>query len=661
MSRVGDSPPEFRGLLWLALAMVLCSAAFISYLPLWLSPALAALGWWRLRRARHGHSAPPAALRGAIAISLAGALVLSDNIGFGLDSAIPLYITFLWLKLLEIKNERDLFMAAYLSCFLAGAGVLLDQGLGHTAFAVLALLCVLAATLGHHLRAGRSDLGLRFALGRAGTVLLQAAPAAAILFLLIPRPHMPFPVERGQGTSGISDKLRPGDFDQIALSHEVAFRVTFPEVQPPAAGELYWRGLVLTGTDGIGWYREPLRLRKRPTWQAAVVDDGRRVIQDITLLPHLRDWIYALDPPLSWSSRISMAPGGFLTMERPVASPLTYRISSDLRQHAVDADPAMLDACLVVPQHLDPRLAALAQQWRERGGGEQASAAAISAAALAWFSERGFTYSLQPGVMAGDQVASFLFERRSGFCSHYSSAFALLLRVNRIPARVVVGYHGGEWNDLGDFLSVRQSHAHAWCEVWDERQRHWLRIDPTSAVVVGEEAERRASEGSSAVSGGGGEAWLMLRVPRKWWDYVDTTWENWMFRYDGSTQSALAQRLGLGAWAEVALVAGGILGAALCLAVVWWALRRRGRRRDPAVRLYQRWCNALARHGCVRQDGEAPLAFAARASLLLPARATEIHAVTAAYCAARYATADPSALARLHLTLRQAGARPAPR
>jgi len=309
---------------------------------------------------------------------------------------------------------------------------------------------------------------------------------------------------------------------------------------------------------------------------------------------------------------------------------------------------------------MDPRLGTLANAWREKAGGVNASAAAITNAGLDWFTEQGFTYSLEPGAMDGDPISTFLFSRRSGFCSHYSSAFATLMRLVRIPSRVVVGYRGGEWNDLGEFLAVRQAHAHAWCEVWEASEQRWLRVDPTSAVVVGEQAERLANDGASAVSGGGGAMWSLFRSPRKWWDYLDTTWENWMFRYDGSMQAAIVERLGLGSWTWAVLITAGVLGAGLCLAIVWLALRRRSRKRDPVARLYQRWCDRIGRTGCIRRANEAPLEFATRASLAFPDHAPDIHAVTAAYCDARYGTADIAAFQHLQAVIR-AGANAAKR
>ena len=63
-----------------------------------------------------------------------------------------------------------------------------------------------------------------------------------------------------------------------------------------------------------------------------------------------------------------------------------------------------------------------------------------------------------------------------------------MMRAAGVPARVVTGYLGGEWNPVGGYLIVRQSEAHAWTEVWLDGQG-WTRIDPT-AVVAPERLQR---------------------------------------------------------------------------------------------------------------------------------------------------------------------------
>ena len=90
-------------------------------------------------------------------------------------------------------------------------------------------------------------------------------------------------------------------------------------------------------------------------------------------------------------------------------------------------------------------------------------------------------------------LETFMLDTRKGYCEHYASSFTMMMRLACIPARVVIGYQGGEWNEQGDYMIVRQSDAHAWSEVWNEK-RGWIRVDPTSAV-----APERIEYGLSAI------------------------------------------------------------------------------------------------------------------------------------------------------------------
>ncbi len=105
------------------------------------------------------------------------------------------------------------------------------------------------------------------------------------------------------------------------------------------------------------------------------------------------------------------------------------------------------------------------------------------------FHRQPFYYTLKPPFLDEDPVDGFLFDSRRGFCEHYASAFAVLMRAAGIPARVVTGYQGGTYNRFADYWILRQSDAHAWDEVWIDG-RGWIRVDPT--------ASHRPGAGSSA-------------------------------------------------------------------------------------------------------------------------------------------------------------------
>src|SRR5690606_18283335 len=96
-----------------------------------------------------------------------------------------------------------------------------------------------------------------------------------------------------------------------------------------------------------------------------------------------------------------------------------------------------------------------------------------------YFQQQNFQYSLSPGRILS--LEEFLLEKKIGLCSHYSSAVALVLRTKGIPARLVSGFLGGEFNEFGDYYLITQNDAHVWVEALHEGR--WIRIDPTGWIA----------------------------------------------------------------------------------------------------------------------------------------------------------------------------------
>ena len=108
---------------------------------------------------------------------------------------------------------------------------------------------------------------------------------------------------------------------------------------------------------------------------------------------------------------------------------------------------------LQVPASISPAARALAQSWAT----EKAKPRAIVNKALEFFRTQGFRYSFSPGEYGKNDLDEFLFHRRLGFCEHYAASFATLMRLAGIPARVVTGYLGGEYDRMGQFFLVPTS------------------------------------------------------------------------------------------------------------------------------------------------------------------------------------------------------------
>jgi hypothetical protein len=275
---------------------------------------------------------------------------------------------------------------------------------------------------------------------------------------------------------------------------------------------------------------------------------------------------------------------------------------------------------------------------------------------MAYLRSQPFQYTLTPPALGAQPVDEFLFETREGFCEHYASALTVLLRAAGLPARVVTGYQGGEFNALGSYYIVRQSDAHAWTEVWLEDEG-WVRVDGVAAVAPERVAlgfDRFGSGGATAVAAALRSGWG--RQVALFWDAIETGWQSWIIGYGPDLQRALLESLGfeglrrmqrsavllgLAAVATVAL----LLGLSMYLA---WRQRRRIAF-DPAASCFAGFVRHLQRLQVpARAPCEGPRAYAERAAGTLPHAAARIRGVVDLYLRARYEPdADGAALAAL--------------
>jgi len=153
----------------------------------------------------------------------------------------------------------------------------------------------------------------------------------------------------------------------------------------------------------------------------------------------------------------------------------------------------------------EPDRATLQRLDGEITGGTELPVAEWARRAGAWLAAR-HGYSLQPKIPEGpgDPLVRWLASREAGHCELFAGSLVLLARTAGLPARVVTGFRGGTWNAYSDNFSIRNSDAHAWCEVFDATSGGWLRVDPTPGAVVGPGAQAK------------GEATLARRMDRGW-------------------------------------------------------------------------------------------------------------------------------------------------
>lgn len=629
---------------WALAALAAALAPFLFALPPWIATVALLLVAWRaavlVRRSR----LPPLLLRLALAAAAVVVVVVSFRGLGGAEAGGAFLVLTSALKALESRSRRDFHIVALLAFFLLAAAFLLIESLPMGLYAAAAVWLTTTALLPP---APAQAWPRLFA--RAGTLLLAALPVAAVFFLLFPRlpgPLFRFGAPQTAAVSGLPDQLDPGAIAALAASDTIAFRVRF-DGPIPAPAERYFRGPVFQLFDGRRWL--PGRAHARDGHFEPL---GKPVRYHVLERASGTRYLFALSLP----AQISTAAHLTATYELLAPHPLWNDVAFDALSYPRHVSGHTLGAreraaTLGLPPGVDPRTRALARRWRK----ELDTPAAVVKKALAWFRDQPYYYTLTPGPNPGpNAIDHFMFDTRRGFCEHYASAFAVLMRAAGIPARVVTGYAGGTVNPYDDWLVLRQANAHAWDEVWLAGSG-WVRIDPTSVIPpsrVESSADVAAATSPAANAPFDGGHWLWRL--RDLWDALNTAWTQYVNGYGPALQQRLLGRLGLGALGPitVALVMVGAAAVLGALLIFLFLLRPMGLRGDPARRLYARWCRRMARRGLARPPSEGPLDFARRVAVSAPALAAEAADVTALYIRARYAE-DAAALTRLRQRLRR--------
>jgi transglutaminase-like putative cysteine protease len=620
----------------MALSMAIVTLPHVERLPIWVSGIAAVSILWRVQLGWQAQSLPRKWVLLALVIAASAGIYVAYGTLFGRDAGVALLVIMLTLKLLEMASLRDAMIVIFLSYFVVLTNFLYSQTIPTALLMLLGVWVITATMIGLQWREGA--LRYQETLRLSGLMFAQATPVMLVLFMLFPRVQGPIwglPRDAFAGISGLSDTMSPGTLSQLSLSDAVAFRVQFEDDMPPP-NRLYWRGPVLWYFDGTAWHMGMTFESLSPSY--APVGTGTAFSYTVTLEPHDKRWLFALDLPAKLVPNARLTSDYQMLSLRPVRQRIRYEMTSHTSYRLGYEGLSSYERrrALQLPEGYNWRARALAENMR----GAARDDADLMEKVLAMFRTQPFFYTLTPPLLGQNPVDDFLFNTRSGFCEHYASAFTFLMRAAGIPARVVTGYQGGEVNPIGRYMIVRQSEAHAWSEVWLEG-RGWVRVDPTAAVSParvqsGLAAAVPATDPLPLLARGGAE-WL--RQLRFTWDSFANTWNQWVLGYNEERQYWLLSRVGLdrATWQMLAMILFGITGFITCI-LAMLLLRRLQQTRDPVAAAYARFCRKLARRGAHRAPAEGPADFAARASQLLPQAAAAIGAITEMYIKLRYGT-----------------------
>ncbi len=578
------------------------------------------------------------------------AVLMFAGLRFDGKDFIALLAVMAGIKPLEIRSRRDSMVTVFLAYFLTITSLFVFENLSMTLYLFISVWTTTGVLIHVNDPTGSIDRQMKL----SARLILAAVPLMVVFFLLFPRLSGSFwgPPWAKQSRSGFSSSLRIGDVSRLVLVNEPAFSVTF-DSPVPDPDRRYWRGMVFQRFDGAGWYpadRQAIRMGS-----IGGTDLSR---YSVILEPTGQRNLFVLDLPVTANPAATIMDDHTLMARRPIWQRFHYGAASFLSylQNAADVPD---EAYLQLPPDRNPQAVALGSRWART----HAEPETVVAQALAFFKENGFSYSLQPDRLGLHAVDDFLFASRKGFCEHFATAFTVLMRAAGVPTRIVGGYQGGKWNALGNFLTVRHSDAHVWCEVW-HREQGWVRVDPTFTV-----APDRIDAGIERALAGEALLWFLGRSRGDWlsrltetvrqtWEAVNTRWNIWFMGFSAEDQIALLKRIGISTGRRSGwllfmalpplLVAGGILLG---------GIRKKGGPKpldDKVLKIYGRFLDKMANAGIPKALHQGPLDYGRLLMDRHPALGREVDAIIGCYIGLRYGRErDPDALKALRMRVRR--------
>jgi len=646
-----------NSLVWMLAAQIAVIVPHVPRLPVWVTLICVGCGLWRVMVYQGRWSYPGRWTKVVFVIAgLVGIGVGYQGRVYGLEPAVALLVIAFVLKLLEMQHKRDAYIVILLGYFVAITEFLFFQSIPYALYILFSVVLITAALIGlNQTQSHRQPLKT---LKLAATLMVQSIPMMLVLFVLFPRisPLWTVPLESQAAKSGVTDRMSPGDIASLSLSPELAFKASF-NGPVPGPSQLYWRGLVLENYDGKTWTRRTNLTdgiwrdsQTMPVWAKHIERLGDTQSYSIILEPTRQNWLFSLAAAdLSANADIAMLDDYTLAYvhRRGVTTKFKYAVTSDLEYRLeTDLSDEVRQRTTNLPSGSNPRARELANLLY---------AAATSDAdyvnrVLIYYADEEFVYTLAPPVLGDNDIDEFLFDSQRGFCEHYAGSFVFMMRAAGIPARIVLGYQGGEYNALANYIAVHQFDAHSWAEVWYEG-RGWVRVDPTRMVsperiqrgLESAVADENTFLANSPLSWLKYRQLLWLQDLRQQLDAIGHYWDNWVVGYNPRTQLEFlstyfeninASRLGLLMLTTFFVLLG---------IVALFVLRTRNTRLLTAVdQQYLRFCQLLAKQGLVRQTGEGPWSYNERVSQTRPDLAPVVTRVTREYTRMNYDLGAPN-------------------
>ncbi|KTC66143.1 transglutaminase domain-containing protein (plasmid) [Legionella adelaidensis] len=538
-------------------------------------------------------------------------------------------VTFFWLKLIEAHSIRDLRVVILVSFYVIFTSLISNTELWVLPYMILATIGIMSLLV--RLEVQQVIHWKQMSI-RSFKLLLIALPLTVLMFFVFPR--ISEPLWRinvpSTGTTGFGESMHPGSIVTLFKDDTTAMRVTFkgkPKIED------YWHGLVLNNYDGVNWTAEAgtenfITLPLLPNKESGDYE--------VILEAHQKIWLFYSGFPSAGWPKLHFTPSlGLIRYDgKPINQRFAYGLSTR-KPFYRPLNPVARFQNLQLPANANPLL----QQWsKETMNNAKGDINLFIKNIQEYIQKEPFWYRLESMPIGNDnaQLDRFWFTTREGYCEHYAAAVTFIFRAAGIPARVVLGYFGGEWNPFAKYLNIKQKDAHAWLEYWQNGEG-WKRLDPTTFILPSriDETIRNINAHDKQLY----TNWSEYRLHLPWLeqarlsiDSVKYFWERWLLFYNQERQIKLFQSFGLGSWRFGELLRTWILLLFIILLCggIWYQYKQK-KAIDPLIREYRKLQRELRRLQIPTTPPSSLLQQWRRISQKYPKMATIVHSYIKEY------------------------------
>ena len=452
------------------------------------------------------------------------------------DTFISLLMMGCSLKFLEYANKRDLYVQCCALLFLTIIPLIFHYQFYVMIYIIVMCIMIIWAFVSiTHVQSVKEDLRLLL------KIILPAVPVTIVMFLVLPRTGAFWVIPNLDKTqSGISSTLNIDGLGDMSKSDKLVARVVFHGNIPSSR---YFRALVYEKYSAEGWIEGDDDRNKRrtlafykylPGSKAQPQPLAAKTDYDIILENTGTPYIPTLRYSYTNMRRVFYLSTDVYTTNNNGSGRQYYHFTylPDKSPQSERLGTRQSDNTLYYSEYNNESTQAFVKQITAEAENDREKVQAI----LKFFSSGQFKYTLTPGRYSrASFLDDFLFKRKQGYCVHYASAMALMLRMAGIPSRVVGGYMGGEVNSDENYVTLREYDAHAWVEAYVDHK--WTEYDPTALIANW----NYSSEGESVIgmSNGIRAEDSLLSSLDKIREFIDMQWTMFILNFDSERQQSL--------------------------------------------------------------------------------------------------------------------------